>query len=105
MLYGIFYNWFNEIIISVYLYNYPKFNDIEKKINFLIDVYVSRNSTKENINIIKTFSQDISYRSEKEHALRLLKENLMPNIINKLIKLNLIKIYHNIIIYLYVTII
>jgi hypothetical protein len=88
-------NDFNEIIISVYLYNlnYPKFNDIEKKVNFLIDVYVSRNSTEEHINIIKTFPKDISYRSEKEHALKLSKENLMPNIINKLIELNLLKVY------------
>ncbi len=59
-------NDFNEIIISVYLYYYPKLNDIEKK-DFLIDIYVSRNSTEENINIIKTFSQDIRYRSEKEN--------------------------------------
>ena len=46
----------------------------------------------ENINIIKTLSNDVIYRSEKEHALKLIKEILMPNIVNHLIDLKYIKI-------------
>ena len=56
-------NEFNDIITSVYLYNYPDFVNIQKKVHFLIDVYISRNSKEENIIIIKTLSNDVIYRA------------------------------------------
>jgi hypothetical protein len=84
-------NDFNEIITSVYLFNYPDFVNIQKHVHFLIDVYISRNSKEENINIIKSLSNDVTYRSEKERALKLIKEILMPNIVNHLIDLKYIK--------------
>ncbi len=62
-----------EIITSVYLYNYPDFVNIQKKVHFLLDVYISRNSEEENINIIKTLPNDVTYKSEKEHALKVIK--------------------------------
>jgi hypothetical protein len=82
---------FNEIITIVYLFNYPDFINIQKHVHFLKDVYISRNSKEENTNIIKTLSNDVIYRSEKEHALKLLKDILMPNIVNHLIDLKYIK--------------
>ena len=84
-------NDFNEIILSVFLFNYPDFVNIQKKVHFLIDIYISRNSKEENINIIKTLSNGIPHSSEKEHALKLLKDILMPNIVNHLIELKYIK--------------
>ena len=84
-------NDFNDIITSVYLYNYPDFVNIQKKVHFLIDIYIKRNTKEENIIIINKFSNGITYRSEKEHASKLLKDNLMPNIVNHLIDLKYIK--------------
>ena len=37
-------NDFNDIITSVYLYNYPDFVNIQKKVHFLIDIYIRRNT-------------------------------------------------------------
>ena len=84
-------NDFYEIITRVYLFNYPDFVNIQKHVHFLIDDYISRNSKEENIITIKTLSNDVIYRSEKEHALKLLKDILMPNIVNHLIDLKYIK--------------
>ena len=66
-------NDFNEIITSVYLFNYPDFVNIQKHVHFLIDIYIRRNTKEENINIIKTLSNDVTYRSEKERALKVIK--------------------------------
>ena len=40
---------------------------------------------------MKTLSNGITYKTEKEHALKLIKEILMPNIVNHLIDLKYIK--------------
>ena len=45
-------NDFNEIITSVYLFNYPDFVNIQKHVHFLIDIYIRRNTKEENIIII-----------------------------------------------------
>ncbi len=82
---------FNENITSVYLYNHPDLVNIQKKVHFLIDIYIRRNTKEENINIITEFSNGIMYRSEKEHASKILKDILMPNIVNNLIELKYIK--------------
>ncbi len=84
-------NDFNDIITSVYLYNYPDFVNIQKKVHFFIDIYMRRNTKEENINIINKFSNGITCRSEKEHALKLLKDILMPSIVNNLKELKYIK--------------
>ena len=78
-------NDFHEIITCFYLYNYPDFVNIQKKVHFLIDIYIRRNTKEENIIIINKFSNGITYRSEKEYALKLIKDILMPNIVNHLI--------------------
>ena len=56
-----------------------------------IETFKKHGTKEENIIIINKFSNGITYRSEKEHASKLLKDILMPNIVNHLIDLKYIK--------------
>jgi hypothetical protein len=68
-----------------------KNTSLQKEVHFLVDIYIRRNTKEEHINIINKFSNGITYRSEKEYALKLLKDILMPNIVNYLIDLKYIE--------------
>jgi hypothetical protein len=60
-------------LLQVFIYLIILILLIQKKVHFLIDIYIRRNTKEQNINIIKTLSNDVTYRSEKESALKLIK--------------------------------
>jgi hypothetical protein len=79
---------FAAIIISVYIYTYDVMNiniDIVKQ---LFEVYISRNTKKENIILINKFgiTCDINKNNNyyKEYAYKILEENLLTCVLDKL---------------------
>jgi hypothetical protein len=79
---------FAAIIISVYIYTYDVMNiniDIVKQ---LFEVYISRNTKKENIILINKFGIlcDINKNNNyyKEYAYKILEENLLTCVLDKL---------------------
>ncbi len=78
----------NEITTIVYLYNYPDFVNIQKKVHFLIDVSISRNPKEENVDFVEKLSNGITYRSEKEHDFKSFKAYVLNHLIELNAKLN-----------------
>ena len=92
---------FAAIIISVYIYNYDIMNINIDIIKQLFEVYISRNSKKENIIIINKFgiSCDINKIDDfySNYAYKLLEENVLTYVLDELkIIQNLTKLINNI---------
>ena len=92
---------FAAIIISVYIYNYDIMNINIDIIKQLFEVYISRNSKKENIIIINKFgiSCDINKTNDfySNYAYKLLEENVLTYVLDELrIIQNLTKLINDI---------
>jgi hypothetical protein len=79
---------FAAIIISVYIYTYNVMNIDINIVKQLFEVYISRNSKKENIILINKFgflcdiNKDNNYY--KEYAYKILEENMLTCVLDKL---------------------
>ena len=79
---------FAAIIISVYIYTYNVMNIDINIVKQLFEVYISRNSKKENIILINKFgflcdiNKDSNYY--KEYAYKILEENMLTCVLDKL---------------------
>ena len=90
---------FAGIIISVYIYNYNIMNIDINIVKQLFEVYISRNTKKENLILINKFGVSCNINKDsnfyKKYAYNILETNLLTCILDKLKLIQNLKILKN----------